>query len=121
LQIKPDTSLDAEISIARTEMMEAAIATLADEHGETANTVRSEYQAAGALAKDRSDPQANTEHECLHMKAIAAQRKALAEIRAESFCFPGAMPQTVRASPRNKMPVPGKSLTCRTSGGIAAW
>jgi len=83
LQIKPDRSLDAEISIARTEMMEAAIATLANEHSETATTVRAEYQAAKALSKDRCDPQANTEHDRLRMNAIAAQRKALAEIRAD--------------------------------------
>ncbi|MEP7342138.1 MAG: cation:proton antiporter [Acidobacteriota bacterium] len=83
LQIKPDTSLEAEISIARTEMMQAAIATLADEQGETANNVRAEYEAARALAKDRSDPQADTEHDRLRRKAIAAQRKALAEIRAD--------------------------------------
>jgi CPA1 family monovalent cation:H+ antiporter len=83
LRIEPDKSLDKEISIARTAMIDAAIATLANEDSESAATVRTEYETARALAENRSDPQANTEHDSLRMKAIAAQRKKLAELRSD--------------------------------------
>jgi CPA1 family monovalent cation:H+ antiporter len=82
LRIEPDDSLDKEISTARTAMMEAAVATLNNEQSEAASTVRAEYEAARQIAKDNSRPQAKTEQDRLRMKAIAAERRALADLRS---------------------------------------
>jgi CPA1 family monovalent cation:H+ antiporter len=83
LRIEPDDSLDEEISIARTAMIDAAVATLKNEQSEAANTVRAEYEAARLIAEDSSRPQAKTEHDRLRMKAIAEERRVLADLRSK--------------------------------------
>jgi Na+/H+ antiporter len=83
LRIKPDESLDQEISMARTAMIEAAIEMLGKEQSQTANTVRLEFEDAKSTARDSSRPQAETEHDRLRMKAIAEERRVLAEWRGE--------------------------------------
>ena len=83
LRIKPDESLDKEISMARTAMIEAAVEMLEKVQSETANTVRVEFEAARSKAKSSSRPQGETEHDRLRMKAIAEERRVLAELRGE--------------------------------------
>jgi CPA1 family monovalent cation:H+ antiporter len=81
LRIEPDTSLDIEISKARGALVDAALATLRDRTGDAASAVRAEYEAMKAVAKDRVNPQADTEHDKLRVDAICAQRELLAELR----------------------------------------
>ena len=83
LKIEPDTTLDEEISLARTAMMDAALKTLKHADGDAANAVRAEYEAARRLAEDPSAPQADTEYDRLRMKAIAEERRVLADFRHE--------------------------------------
>jgi Na+/H+ antiporter len=82
LRIAPDDSLEKEISFARTAMIKAAVATLNNEQSEAANTVRAEYEAEKRIAEDSSRPQAETEHDRLRRKAIAEERRALADLRS---------------------------------------
>jgi CPA1 family monovalent cation:H+ antiporter len=63
LKIAPDASLEEEISLARTAMMDAALSALEAEKGTEAEAVRDEYRAARAMA-------------------IRAQRQALDGLRA---------------------------------------
>jgi NhaP-type Na+/H+ or K+/H+ antiporter len=53
LRIEPDDSLEAEVSMARTAMLDGALRTLADRDGEQAAAVRAEYESA------RAHPQQN--------------------------------------------------------------
>jgi Na+/H+ antiporter len=83
LRLEPDNSLNEEISRARTAMIDAAIARLANKSGEAATAVRAEYEAAGRAARDLTNPQGDTEHDRLRMAAVAAQREVLAALRRE--------------------------------------
>jgi CPA1 family monovalent cation:H+ antiporter len=84
LRLEPDTSLDVEISKARGAMVDAALASLRNRSGDAATAVRAEYEAMRAVARDRENPQADTEHDKLRVSAIAAQRELLASMRAEA-------------------------------------
>jgi Na+/H+ antiporter len=81
LRLEPDNSLDAEISKTRSAMVDAALATLSAGTSDAAVAVRAEYEAMKAVAKDRSNPQADTEHDKLRVDAICAQRELLAALR----------------------------------------
>ncbi|MET3389995.1 CPA1 family monovalent cation:H+ antiporter [Variovorax sp. 1140] len=81
LKIEPDDSQDEEISLARTAMMDAALAAIEAEHGREADAVRDEYRAARALAQDRHHTQAKTAQDRLRTVAIRAQREALDSLR----------------------------------------
>jgi Na+/H+ antiporter len=83
LLIDPDQSVDKEISIARTAMIDAAIASLEDRAGDAAALVRAEYDSARTVARDLTSPQAATEQDRLRMAAITAQRQVLAALRRE--------------------------------------
>ena len=83
LRLEPDTSLEAEVSHARAKMVEAALARLRDQSGDAALAVRAEYEAMKAIAKDRTNPQADTEHDRLRIDAICAQRELLATLRRD--------------------------------------
>ena len=83
LRLEPDTSLEIEISKARSKMVDAAIARLRDRQGDAAAAVRAEYEAMRAVAKDRANPQADTEHDRLRIDAICAQRELLAQLRRQ--------------------------------------
>jgi monovalent cation:H+ antiporter, CPA1 family len=83
LRLKPDTSLETEISKARGAMVDAALARLRDQASEAAIAVRAEYEAMKAVAQDRVNPQADTEHDRLRIEAIGAQRELLATLRRE--------------------------------------
>lgn len=82
LRIAPDASLEEEISLARTAMMDAALSALEAENGTEAEAVRDEYRAARVLASDTAEPQAKTAHDRLRATAIRAQRQALDGLRA---------------------------------------
>lgn len=81
LRLEPDTSLDMEISKARGAMVDAAIERLRDQKSDAAVAVRAEYEAMRAIARDRANPQADTEHDRLRIDAICAQRELLAQLR----------------------------------------
>ena len=81
LRLEPDTSLEREISKARGAMVDAAIERLRDETSDAAVAVRAEYEAMRAVARDRENPQADTEHDRLRIDAICAQRELLATLR----------------------------------------
>jgi Na+/H+ antiporter len=83
LRIAPDDSLEEEISMARTAMLDSALQTLAVCRGGEADAVRAEYERARTLAQDRAHPQAATGYNRLRMEAIAAQRKVLEKLRVE--------------------------------------
>lgn len=83
LRLEPDRSLDIEVSKARSRMVDAALARLADRPGDAAAAVRAEYQAMRAVAKDRANPQADTEHDRLRIEGICAQRELLVQLRRE--------------------------------------
>ncbi|RSZ39607.1 MULTISPECIES: sodium:proton antiporter [unclassified Variovorax] len=81
LKIAPDDSLEKEISLARTAMMDAALAAIEAEAGNEAEAVREEYRAARTLAQDAHQPQAKTAHDRLRAVAIRAQRRSLDALR----------------------------------------
>ena len=83
LRLEPDNSLDVEISKARGAMVDAALASLRDRSGDAAVAVRAEYEAMRTIARDRANPQADTEHDRLRIDAICAQRELLATLRRE--------------------------------------
>ncbi len=83
VRLKPDHSLDEEISRARSAMVEAALANLKERTSDAAAVVRAEYQAMGKIARNRFNPQAETEHDRVRMSAIAAQRALLANMRRD--------------------------------------
>jgi CPA1 family monovalent cation:H+ antiporter len=61
--------------------VDAALATLRSRTSDAAVAVKAEYEAMKAVAKDRSDPQADTEHDKLRIDAICAQRELLGTLR----------------------------------------
>jgi len=81
LKIAPDDSLEKEVSMARTAIMDAALSALQAERGEAAEAVRHEYDAARTLARDEARPQSKTEHDRLRALAIRSQRDALNALR----------------------------------------
>ena len=81
LKIEPDASLDKEVSLGRTAMMDAALSALEAEESREADAVRDEYRAARVLAQDERQPQAKTAHDRLRAVAIRAQRQALEALR----------------------------------------
>ncbi len=83
LRLEPDRSLDGEISRGRAALLAAALETLRDRPGDAAAAVRAEYKAMSTIAQDRSNPQADTEHDRLRVDAICAQRQLLARLRLE--------------------------------------
>ena len=83
LRLEPDTSLEVEISTARAKLVDAALTRLRDHAGEAALALRAEYEAMKTIAKNRENPQADTEHDRLRIDAICAQRELLATLRRD--------------------------------------
>jgi len=81
LRLEPDNSLEVEVSKARKKMVDAALSSLRGRTGDAAIAVRAEYEAMRAIAQDRTNPQADTEHDRLRIDAICAQRELLATLR----------------------------------------
>ncbi|MDB6000793.1 MAG: sodium/hydrogen exchanger, partial [Rhizobacter sp.] len=83
LNLKPDTSLDAEVSTGRTALLDAALAALAPLSSQAALAVRDEYKAARTNALDCADPQSKTEYDRIRLIAIKAQRQTLYRLRED--------------------------------------
>ena len=83
LELEPDNSLEAEVSKARGAMVDAALECLRDHASDAATAVRAEYKAMKAVAKDRANPQADTEHDRLRIDAINVQRQFLVKLRQQ--------------------------------------
>lgn len=81
LRIEPDGSLEEEISRARVELLDAAIAALDGQHSPAADSAREEFRAEREVAGDRDRPQGKTEQDRLRLLAIRAQRGVLEKLR----------------------------------------
>ena len=81
LRITPDSSLDEDVSRARNAMLDAALNELRESSGDAAAALYAEYGAARAGSVDRSRP--DTEYDGLRRRAIAAERRLLADWRRE--------------------------------------
>jgi CPA1 family monovalent cation:H+ antiporter len=79
LNVPLDSSLDDDVRAARNAMLDAAVAALAHDTGESAAAVRAEYGAVRAGSADRSQP--NTAYDGLRKQAMAAERRLLADWR----------------------------------------
>lgn len=79
LRIAPDASLDEDVSQTRTAMLDAALKELAEISGEGAAALRAEYGAARAGNVGRAQP--DTEYDNMRRRAIAAERRLLADWR----------------------------------------
>jgi hypothetical protein len=79
LRIAPDASLDEEVSQTRNAMLDAALKELSEISGEGAAALRAEYGAARAGSVGRAQP--DTEYDTMRRRAIAAERRLLADWR----------------------------------------
>jgi Na+/H+ antiporter len=79
LRIAPDASLDEDVSQTRNAMLDAALKELAEISGEGAAALRAEYGAARAGNIGRAQP--DTEYDAVRRRAIAAERRLLADWR----------------------------------------
>jgi Na+/H+ antiporter len=79
LRIAPDASLDEDVSQTRNAMLDAALQELAEISGEGAAALRAEYGAARAGNAGRAQP--DTEYDNMRRRAIAAERRLLADWR----------------------------------------
>jgi NhaP-type Na+/H+ or K+/H+ antiporter len=81
LQLKPDESLNKEISSARLTLLDAAVASLGDPDSGPAKRIRADYDAERLVTTDVTDPQAATHGDELRIHTIQAQRRKLADLR----------------------------------------
>lgn len=81
LGIAPDDSLEEEVSRARVELLDAAIAALDGNDSPAAVSAREEYRSEREVASDRGRPQAKTEQDHLRLLSIRAQRQVLEKLR----------------------------------------
>jgi CPA1 family monovalent cation:H+ antiporter len=81
LRIAPDSSLDEDVSRTRTAMLDVALKELTEGSSQAAAAISAEYRAARAGSVDRSQP--NTEYDGMRRRAIAAERRLLADWRRE--------------------------------------
>jgi len=79
LRIAPDASLDEDVSQTRNAMLDAALTELAEISGDGAAALRAEYGAARAGNVGRAQP--DTEYDNMRRRAIAAERRLLADWR----------------------------------------
>jgi CPA1 family monovalent cation:H+ antiporter len=79
LRIAPDTSLDEDVSRTRNAMLDAALQELAQVTGEGAAALRTEYGAVREGNVGRAQP--DTEYDGMRRRAIAAERRLLADWR----------------------------------------
>jgi CPA1 family monovalent cation:H+ antiporter len=83
LDFPAEDAVEHEVSHARVGIMQAALDALASETSGAATAVRSGYAAAREVAGNRDDPQAATDHDRLRLRAIAAQRRVLHQLRED--------------------------------------
>jgi Na+/H+ antiporter len=79
LRIAPDATLDEDVAQTRNAMLEAALKELEQITGEGAAALRAEYGAVRAGSVGRAQP--NTEYDNMRRRAIAAERRLLADWR----------------------------------------
>ena len=79
LRIAPDASLDEDVSQTRDAMLDAALKELAEISGDGAAALRAEYGATRAGNVGRAQP--DTEYDNMRRRAIAAERRLLADWR----------------------------------------
>jgi NhaP-type Na+/H+ or K+/H+ antiporter len=79
LHIAPDASLDEDVSRTRNAMLDAALQELADATGEGAAALRAEFGAVREGNVGRAQP--DTEYDSVRRRAIAAERRLLADWR----------------------------------------
>jgi Na+/H+ antiporter len=79
LRIAPDASLDQEVGQTRNAMLDAALEELTRVPGEAAAALRAEYGAARVENAGRARP--DTEYDNIRRRAIAAERRLLADWR----------------------------------------
>ena len=77
-----DGTVEREVSRARVAVMQAALDSLDDDRSPEVTTLREQYAAARTIAQDQHQPQAATRYDELRLRAIRAQRAALAGLRA---------------------------------------
>jgi CPA1 family monovalent cation:H+ antiporter len=85
LRIPPDHSLRGEVTETRRALLDAALRELAAFSGEPADAVRGEYRAARVA--DVFPLRAATAYDNLRLRAIAAERRLLAELRQQGRIF----------------------------------
>lgn len=83
LRFETDRSVEREVSLARTAVMQAALDSLDGETSSAAAAVRGQYAAARAVAEDPANPQAATDYDELRLRAIESQRRTLDRLRAK--------------------------------------
>ncbi len=83
LGFEADGAVEREISHGRLGIMQAALDTLAGEGSPAAAAVREGYLAAREVAASPEEPQGATEYDHLRLRAIAAQRRTLHQLREE--------------------------------------
>src|SRR5439155_1381784 len=81
LGFEADGAVEREISHGRLGIMQAALDTLAGEGSPAAAAVREGYLAAREVAASPEEPQGATEYDHLRLRAIAAQRRTLHQLR----------------------------------------
>jgi Na+/H+ antiporter len=79
LRIAPDSSLDDEVRDTRNALLDAALSDLSGVAGDEAAALRAEYAAVRASSQGRLPPE--TEYHDLRRRAIAAERRLLADLR----------------------------------------
>ena len=82
LKLGPAGLVDREVSRARTESLDAALACLTGETSTAADALRGELQAARRVAADPTAPQGATELDRLKLRTIGVQRETLHGLRA---------------------------------------
>lgn len=83
LKLQPDNVVDEDVSRARTEAVDAAVAMLRLVGTPAAELMVRELGAVRKVADDAEAPQGATEHDNLRLKAIAVQRQAIQRLRHE--------------------------------------
>jgi monovalent cation/hydrogen antiporter len=81
LRFQDDGAIERDLSHARVIVMQAALDSLDGETSPAAMTAREKYAAARKVAEDEHEPQAATKYDELRLRAIAAQRAALHQLR----------------------------------------
>jgi CPA1 family monovalent cation:H+ antiporter len=85
LAFDEDRSVEAEVSRARVEVMQAAIESLDGGTTEEIVVVRRQYEAARIVAANPDHPQAATDYDELRLRAIKSQRDKLEQLRNEGI------------------------------------
>jgi CPA1 family monovalent cation:H+ antiporter len=83
LRLTNDGALERDISRARVAVMQAALDSLDGDSSPAAHALRQQFADARQVAENEIEPQAATEYDRLRLRAIAGQRLALDQLRAQ--------------------------------------